>query len=309
MKNLLVMILLYSLSSFVDAAPAKETCILSISVNEVNFIQAKEDQSVAINIDLTRLNVKKECKKYSLGISTGNSSSYDRKMYNGSSNVSYNFYKNESTSKIIKDLSDGGKADHVSIDFKNSLVKTVTIFARMPNPYIGGVLLPGLYSDLVSINIEASDKNATGTSSVSMSVNLNIQADISISLVDKGQPYEENQTNYALHYGVMIAGQSKGLNLIVKSNSGYMITVTSEGDGRMRHTEDQNQFVDYVFTVNSSNMSLVGSKTTPVEIFYSSTGAPNDGEVIDLDVTIQSVENKLSGTYRDFIYINAISTH
>jgi spore coat protein U-like protein len=307
MKLFLAFIFIYSSSIF--AKPPQVECLLSISVSEVNFVQSEEDQSVAVTLNLIRENDDKKCKKYTLGISTGSSSSYNRKMYNGSESVEYNFYKDENTSKIIKDLVDGGDRDHVKIDFKKNNTKTITIFARMPNPYIGGVLVPGMYSDLVAVNIEASDKKAYGTSTANLSVNLNIQSDINISLVDKGQPYQDNRTNYALFYGVMIAGQTKGLHLIVKSNSGYRITLSSEGNGRMRHVNRPLNYVDYNFAVNGSNMSLIGSKNNPIEVFSSPMGAPQDGEIIDLDVTIQSVDNKLSGTYRDFIYINAISTH
>lgn len=310
MKVLILFVYLFSINSFAKIKPGEDVvCLLSISVNDVSFVQSEEDQSVAVNIELERHNSDKKCKKYTLGISTGSASSYDRKMYSGSSSVAYNFYKDESTSKIIKDLGDGGGQDHVTIDFRNDQSKTITIFARMPNPFVNGDLSPGLYSDLVSINIEAKDKKATGLSSANLPVYLNIQSDINISLVDKGQAFQDNRTSYALHYGVMVAGQTKGLHLIVKANSGYQITVSSEGDGRMRHVDRQTNFVDYVFSVNNSNMSLVGSKNNPVDIFYSPTGSPSTGEVIDLDVTIQSVDNKLSGTYRDFIYINAISTH
>jgi hypothetical protein len=267
------------------------------------------DQSIAVEIDLYRFNSDKDCKKYELGISTGTASSYERRLYNGTSTVAYNFYETDRTTRIIKDIGDGNKDNNVSIDFKKNYYKKVIIYAKMPNPYESGNLLPGQYADTVSINIVPKKKNTTGGTSKNISLYLNVQSDLSICLVDKGQPYEEGRTNYALMYGTLVEGQTKGLDLIIKSNSGYRVTVSSENDGRLTHTNSTNYKIDYSFIVNGQSRSLVGSKNNPTEIYYSPVASHENGDVVDIDVSIGSVAGKLAGPYRDYIYFNAISTH
>ncbi|WP_127716074.1 spore coat protein U domain-containing protein [Halobacteriovorax sp. HLS] len=304
MKFLILLLTLFSTHAMAV------NCPMYAFVNSVNFVQMQADQSVAVDIDLYRFTSHNDCKKYSLGITTGSASSYSRKLYNAQHSVSYNFHENESTSKVIKDLDDGNNSEHVSINFKNSYYQRVTVYARMPNPYSNGNLQTGLYSDNVTINIRPTKNGTTGGVSRSVSLYLNIQSDLNISLVEKGGAFNENSTFYSLSFIPMVGGQTKGMHLIVKSNSGYRITVSSENDGRLTHVNKPNgNTVDYTFSVNGVGRSLIGSLNNPDEIFYSPVASPNDGDVIDIDVTIDSVINKLSGTYRDHIYFNAISTH
>ena len=304
MKSLVLFLMIISSSSYAV------NCPLFAFVNSVNFVQMQADQSVAVDIDFYRLSSDKDCKKYTLGITTGASSSYTRKLYNSQHSVDYNFHENESTTRVIKDLGDGSNNEHVSINFKNSYYKRVTIYARMPNPYSNGNLQTGLYSDNVTINVRPDKNGTTGGLSRSLALYLNIQSDLNISLVEKGGAFNENSTFYSLSFVPMSGGQTKGMHLIVKSNSGYRITVSSENDGRLTHiNQPTGNTVDYTFSVNGVGRSLVGSLTSPDEIFYSPVASPNSGDIIDIDVTIDSVINKLSGTYRDHIYFNAISTY
>ena len=281
-------------------------CPLIMFVSNVTFVQTDQDQSVALDVDLFKFG--SSCKKFKLGITTGDANNYNRRVYSGTDSIRYNFHPSDNTSTILKDVGVGNKKSNVKVDFKNGFYKRITVYAKLPNAYASGNPDPGQYSDIVTVNVEP-DGNNTGGATKNISVFLNIFSDLSISLVDKGQPFEEGRTNYALMYGTMVQGQTKGLSLIIKANSGYRVSVSSENDGALTHINSPSYKVNYSFIVNGQGRSLVGSKNNPTEIFYSPVASGNNGDVVDIDVSIGNVDNKLAGPYQDYIYFNAISTN
>ncbi|OUR95468.1 hypothetical protein A9Q84_16680 [Halobacteriovorax marinus] len=303
MKSIITLCFLFSLNSLaVD-------CSLFVFVNDVYFVQTNSDQSLAVDVDVYRFNNHRKCKKYRLGITTGGSGNYSRKLYNGADSVDYNYHKRENSSSPIKDVLDA-QGGQQRVDFKmNGIYKRVTFFARLPDPFSAGNVSTGLYLDTATINIVPRDGGTTGGYSVNISSYLNVQSDVNISLVERGGQFDPNRTAITLDYGLMTTGETRGFDLVVKSNSGYRISVSSENNGVMSHISQANFNVGYSFGVNGSSLSLVGSKLSPIDIFNSSSPSTSTGDVIEIDVSILDTSNKLSGAYSDYIYFTATSTY
>jgi len=304
MKSLILLCFLFSFNSF-----AAIDCQLFASVNDIYFVQTSSDQSIAVDVDVFRFNNNKKCKKFRLGVTTGGSGTYSRKLFNNSAVVDYNYHKNESTTSPIKDVLDA-QGGSQRVDFKmNGFYKKVTFFARLPDPFAAGTVATGLYSDTATINIVPRTNGVTGGFSLNISSFLNVLSDVNISLVERGGQFDPNRTAITLDYGVMTTGESRGFDLVVKSNSGYKISVSSENNGVMAHIDQSSYQVGYSFGVNGNSLSLIGSKTSPIDIYNSSTPSTTTGDVIEIDVSILSTVNKLSGHYNDYIYFTATSTY
>ncbi|WP_372652671.1 spore coat protein U domain-containing protein [Halobacteriovorax sp.] len=280
-------------------------CPVYISAGNVDFSQVNVDQSVALDIHIYRFSTSNQCKNYDLGITSGSANSYSRKLYNGANTLNYNIYKDDSTSTALRSLNDA-QNNSQRIRFQmNSWYTKLTVYVRLPYWGNSTVLQNGLYTDTTQIQVYPRGNNSGGGSR-NLTTNLNVQSDINISLVGRGGQYDENQTSYSLDFGTMSAGKVRSFDLIVKSNTGYRINVSSEYDGSLAHNDQSNYKVGYNFGVNGSDMSLVGSKSSPKQI-YSSNSASQNGQVIEVDITLLNTSGKLSGSYTDYIYFTAIS--
>lgn len=297
MKYVAFFIFLFSFSTLA------EYCPVYISVGDVNFSQLNTDQSVAVDVHIFRYSSSNQCKQYTLGVSTGSSNSYSRKLYNGGYDLNYNIYKTSTTSTTLRSINDASNNSQRIKFTMQSWYTKLTLYVRLPAP--GSSLQNGLYTDTTQVQVYPRGNN-TGGGVTNLTTNLNVQSDINISLVSRGGQYDENQTYYSLDFGSMSLGKTKSFDLIVKSNTGYQINVSSEYNGYLSHNDNSSYKIGYDFGVNGSNMSLVGSKSSPKQI-YSSNSPSTNGQVIEIDVSLKSVSDKLSGNYTDYIYFTAIS--
>ncbi|WP_417335034.1 hypothetical protein [Halobacteriovorax marinus] len=297
MKFLAIILFFITLNTYADYCP------IYISTGNVDFVQSSSDQSVAIDLHIYSFSSSNQCRQYDLGVTTGSANSYSRKLYNGAHSLNYNIYKSEYTSTPLRSINDA-RNNSERIRFRmDSWYTRITLYVRLPAP--GSGLQNGLYTDTTQIKVYPRGNN-TGGGYTNLTTNLNIQSNINLSLVARGGQYDENQTAYTLDFGSMSAGKLRSFDLIVKSNTGYRINVSSEYDGALAHNQNNSYKVGYNFGVNGSNMSLVGSKNSPRQI-YSSNGASTNGQVIEIDISLLSVNGKLSGNYSDYIYFTAIS--
>lgn len=297
MKVFVVLAFIFSLNSLAA------NCPLFVSTGAVNFVQSTSDQSVAIDVHLFRYNTSSQCKKYELGVTTGSANSYSRKLYNGGYDLSYNIYRSSTTSTALRSVNDA-QGNSQSIKFSmNSWYTKLTLYVRLPAPTLG--LENGLYTDTTQIQVVPRGNNSGG-GNTNLTTNLNVLSDINISLVGRGGQYNENQTSHTLNFGAMTTGKTRSFDLIVKANTGYQINVSSEYDGSLSHTQKPTYKVGYNFNVNGSSMSLVGSKNSP-RLIYSSNSPNQNGQVIEIDVSLLNTDQKLSGAYSDYIYFTAIS--
>lgn len=299
MRILILFFLLFSSNIF------GANCPVYISTGSVDFSQVNVDQSIAIDVHLYKFSMSNNCKQFDLGVTSGSANSYSRKLYNGGYSLSYNIYSSETTSTALRSVNDA-QNNNERIRFKmDSWYTKITLYVRLPYWGNSTILQNGLYTDTTQIQVIPRGNN-TGGGTRNLTTNLNVQSDINISLVNRGGQYDENQTSYSLDFGTMTTGKVRSMDLIVKSNTGYRINVSSEYDGSLTHNERPSYKVGYQFGVNGSYMSLVGSKTSPKQI-YSSNSASQNGQVIEVDVSLLSTSDKLSGTYTDYIYFTAIS--
>ncbi len=297
MKIVLLLLILFSFKSFA------ENCYVYVTSPVANFTQSTSDQSIAVDLDLVKFSNSNRCRSYYLGFSKGSAGSYDRKLYNGGYSVNYNIYEKENTSKELWSAYENSSSRKIKVDM-DSWYKRVTVYVKLPAPT--STLQTGLYTDSTQIQILPRSNGSTGGGFSQLTTNLNIQSDINLSLVGRGGQYDENQTSHTLNFGTMTTGKMRSFDLIVKANTGYRVSVSSEYDGSLAHNEKSNYKVGYTFSVNGSGMSLVGSKSSPKQIFSSNSPSQN-GRVIEIDVSLLNTEQKLSGPYSDYIYFTAIS--
>lgn len=288
---------------------AGPTCQYDISVDNVNFNWNGQSLTYTANISLNRTPRSRQCANVKVGFSKGLAGNYFRKMFSGSESVEYNLYKNNQVNVPLEDLNDASSSDEsVFIDFLPGQGTASTTFeVRLPVPNLGRTVVPvGNYSDVINVYAQ-STSNPTTISNSSFQVKMDILGEIDISLVSTGSPYDPNATLYTMDFNTLQTGDEKNMDLIVKANSGYQISLTSQHGGSLKHLS-KSYNVPYQLKINGAGRSFTGPGSS-IDISGTTPNTSNKQRRYSIGIQIGNTQNKLAGQYQDVITITASSTN
>ncbi len=287
-------------------------CGLGLTISNVSLPWTQANLSQLVNFTATRTNTTGGCRNFFITMTKGGSSTYTRKLFLNTNTLDYNLYKNNSTSYVMKDVLDQTNANEViSASFSGSnSTKAVSYYAKMP--YISpptGMYAGGTYSDTYVVKIFEGNRGDTTVPAYSTSVTIStvVPKVINISLVDSGAAYNVSDTSQTLNFGTLSQNETQGFDMRVLTNAGYKVSFSSQNNGNLKHAS-YNSLVSYSLKVNNVTINLNGSSTMPVDVatgsgIYYATSAP-----LPVLVTIGSIDNKLAGSYSDYITVTATTT-
>lgn len=286
-------------------------CGLGLDINNISFPSAGTSQTFTANVTLTRTNTTGQCKNFNVGFSTGSSGNYMRRAYSGSKYVSYNLYKDNITNVSLKSLADNSnKNELIKIKFKkkSDISKSVTFEARLPVPNDGrSILAKGNYIDTIQATVESKNGQAQSVAK-NFQVGLNILPEINISLASPSTPFDPTSTSYTLEFVPIVEGDSRQVDLKVRSNAGYTVSIESFNGGYLKHKENGTFTIPYQFTVENGTPRSFGGANIPITLGSSSGVTPVDGVKFGLSFIIGSPAGKMAGEYEDTITVVATST-
>ena len=132
---------------------------------------------------------------------------------------------------------------------------------------------------------------------------------IALSLVPSGSPFDLFNKNLTLDFGTLAVGSGQFFDIVVLSNAGMEITMSSLNDGVMTSTSATGA-VDYQVSFNGGSFrSLKGSLSRPLLIAKESGVLPLRGRRIRTQVQISSLAQAKAGTYTDNIVITAATVY
>lgn len=283
-------------------------CGLSMTVDNILFSWNGSSLVYTANLSLTRSNNSNQCKNIRIGFSTGISGNYDRTMVSGGNTVSYNLYADNSTNTPLKSLADAsGNSERLTVKFQNNeLQKTVSFEGRLPVPNQGRLVLPkGNYSDIITATASPKGSNSLSADK-NFQVSLNLPAEIDVSLVNSGGAFDPSKTNHTMDFNIITLGDSRQVDLKVKSNAGYTLSLSSQNGGSLKHLTSANFSIGYLLKVNGVGQSFSGAGI-PLVIGTGVGITPTAGVNFTLNIEIGDPSNKLAGTYQDVITVTATS--
>lgn len=246
---------------------------------------------------------------YFVTISKGNSSTFNRFMRSGQDQENYNIFKTPSLQTIVKDLPDANPTEVITGSFGNNSgsfnFHTFTVFR--PDQ---GLLPVGRYRDRVRISIFEGAFGSTTRRSDQRNIRIehNVQPQVDISLVDSGAPFNRQDVTQTLDFGTLQSGESMQFDMVVQSNAGYEVSMSSQNNGNLQHTSQQSQRVAYTLAVDGTSRDLSSSQSAPVVVASGSGATSNNGDRKAVQVSIGSINNKLSGRYSDNITVTVTTT-
>jgi len=191
--------------------------------------------------------------------------------------------------EVYQDLVIGNNLRSQRFDFRLSI--PASIFAE-----------PGAFS--LPLNVELVDLTSNAVIADS---NLEIQAVVGVRLQTNIAGANTNRnvnSRFAMvNFGVLESGESQQVSLQIRGNSSADITLTSENDGKLRHNDDSELFVDYSVNVDGEASSL----ESPLNMIRA-VDKTIRGSAYPVKIIIGDVEGSFAGPYRDVITVEVRPT-
>ena len=240
---------------------------------------------------------------YGVGFSAGGSGSYDARRLAGpgGARMDYQWMDSVASGNVVKDL-DGDSTGGGLLTGSGSGSSDKTFDLVVPQ---GQLLPPGTYSDTVTATLYVTSQNNAVVDQAPMGVSVTVSPYIDLSLVDAGSPFVPGQDNVLLDFGPLVQGTTREIELLVRANVNYAVSVDSTNAGVMAQVPPgDGSTVPYDFTVDGVMHSLsTGSADVAAGFGPTSLG----GTPYLLAFEVGDAVGATSGMYEDNLTITVTS--
>lgn len=127
-----------------------------------------------------------------------------------------------------------------------------------------------------------------------------------MSLGEPGSPFDARAKGHRLDFGNLEKGKAKGLDMRVRSNAGYHVTMESENGGVLKSIDPRHPAtIPYTLQINGAAVSL--GRTRQTVLSRSNRLTDRNGDHHELHVILGEIGNKPAGTYQDNLTVTVIS--
>ncbi len=247
------------------------------------------------------------CNEIAFFFGTGNANSYNRKVFQGSSSMSYTLEKiNPSgTLKAFGDHSGSNEFLSSSIDYNQS----INLQGVFKIPVQGGLPNKGLYQDVVNVTAYGYNNDNANQQGMTKQLVINVQVQdfMELSIVPVGAAHDGSSTSAILNFGQLAQNQELAADLIVRANSGYRVKVGSQNNGSFKHAT-LNTTIPYQFFFAGNTINLNGTNGNPTNAVYNSNSTPASGNRYNMKVRVGALaSNQANGDYTDIITVTISS--
>lgn len=285
-----------------------QECHFQFNQNQINVNYSGEALSIPFTIELQRPNNANSnlCSYAAFFFSRGNANSYDRRVYGNGESLRYTL-ENISPTGTLKDFGDHAGPNEflgTAIDLNQS--KTLSGVFKMPDQESS--FGSGHYQDVVNVTVYAykSDSNNRRGMTKQLVINVQKRVNVALSIVPEGGGFNAGSTQAVLDFGNMSTGQELGSDLIIKSNTGYRISMSSQNNGQFKHQNSQS-FIPYSFYLAGALRNLSGSAQNPVMMVIKSASSIAAGDRYNMRVRVGNIEGRPYGSYSDYVTITVQS--
>lgn len=196
----------------------------------------------------------------------------------------------------------------------SSQVNTNQMYVLMPT--VGPGLAPGIYSESLIFRVAARPINPpAGDWSIwpvvlsrAVQVRYQIAKDLYFSLVASGDVFDSNSTSMLMTFGDMRQVSTRQADVIIQTNVGYKLYVSSKNNGKLIHNQSPAHSVSYIFTLAGTDFNLAGSLSLPLLVSQNANPSTPFGYILPLQIELQAITgSEAGGDYSDQInfYIEA----
>lgn len=226
----------------------------------------------------------------------------NRRLAQSGSELQFQLYRESGKNHILKDNpSNMNYVIEKSITSSDISPITLSFYWQMNKEQ---VVEPGTYTDSVELNVyEIGPGNSATMAAGPFSLNLStvVPPSLYLSIVDSGGSFNDSDTSQTLDFANLEEGESQNFDIMVKGNTGYNVSMTSDNASVLSHSSIGSSSVPYTIKVGGSTKDL--SSGTAVVVAGSNDQSGNSGDQYVVEVTIGAIGNAETGTYSDNISV------
>ncbi len=307
----------FALVIFFLSSKTFAACGYSLSAPAIIYTASDINPRTSYPVTLSRTNTGgSSCKNFTIGFSKGGANSYNRRATNSlvGATLAYNLYKTATSTSSLRLLTDASSNAQLlsGTIAKNSSTPLNYYFALGS---IGSVatVRAGIYQDLITLEARSGtyldDKGPEASQTLPISIIIPKIA--SLSLVNTGGVYDSASTSKTLDFGELATNEELSFDVIVLSNAGYQLSVSSANNQIMKlsgSSSSTDTQINYNFYANSILKNLATSATSAVLLSNGTGVTPAQGARVPIKVVIQSVDDKVEGVYQDYLTFTVATT-
>jgi spore coat protein U-like protein len=279
------------------------------SAPKVNNLQFSPDLEVSVEKSLS-VNHRGPAADYFITFSPGGSGNSSIRWLSetGGSAMYYNLFDSITNRTILRAISDNPAPSQVITgsfsDAEGSGGGTtrdhqfVLILDRNQFP------VAGTYSDVITLNLyegtPASPVPGGPLDSMTMNISTVMPQLTDLALLPEAAAFDPASSAMTMNFGTLFAGMERNVDIVVRSNTIYSVSVSSLQGGNMAIADPlDTSVVPYQFSVSGFELDLSGSAEVPIV----SLAGPTDeaGDRYPISVTILDYGMATEGLYSDTI--------
>ncbi len=236
--------------------------------------------------------------QYFVTVSEGNSNNFNRYLEDDGDRLNYNIYDDVSQSNVLKDLPTATVNETHVGSFSGAETQRLTYSASLPP---GQAQPSGTYQDRVTLRLyQGTLASHTLEDSDDLSFRVGIPEVAEVALVATGAPFDDNATAYTVNFGVLQEGERERFDMLVRSNSGYIVSMSSGNRGVLELVGGAGGVVPYALTVDGRLLDL-SRRSVTVATKNGVTGLGGDRFAIAGD--LGTLADAVPGAYRDDVTV------
>ena len=131
-----------------------------------------------------------------------------------------------------------------------------------------------------------------------------VETSVDLSLVKSGAPFNINDTTQLVDFGILSSGEQRGMDVVVRSNNGYAVSMQSLNRQVMVHAQAPavTDTVPYQVVLSGGGVDL--STGAPVQVISGTGTTPATGISFPIEITVGNLSGtEAAGTYSDIISV------
>ena len=242
-----------------------------------------------------------ESSSYFVTVSAGVSGDYqNRQVRQGNEALTYQLYDSEGGQRTVLKALPTAAFNEVlsgSLSAEGDIQELACVAIVVP----AQVRRSGLYTDTFTLTLYSGTlQDYTEQDAKTVVLSVPAGENVELSLSPSGSSFDSGTRSALMDFGALRKDAHRELDLRVRSNAGYSITLESDNNGVLKHTgANVNSVVPYTLRLAGNPVNLGSGAQTPVLQPGRLTDA--NGDNYELSVTIGEVSGAVAGDYRGVI--------